>query len=451
MRVLVNGLAAAGPITGIGHYTTQLLRCLREQAAPEEIHSFPNRWMCQARSLWGHLRSRLERGSSPPLAATSNPAPPRKLGWPRGALRSLRSSGQWLLARHFRTTWQSGGFNLYHEPNYIPLPSDLPTVATIHDLSVLLHPEWHPADRVAHFERRFLHGLTQCVHFLAISEYGRQEIIRTLNLPPEQVTRTYMGIRPGLMPLPEEEVQQTLRRLGLPPCYLLFVGTIEPRKNVGMLLRAYGSLPRELRERCPLVLAGGWGWNAGDVARSLEDEGRSRGVLHLGYVAEQHLAALYNGARALVYPSLYEGFGLPPVEMMACGGAVLASTAGALVETVGEWAHLVDPEDLDGWREALIRAIEDDDWWYSLRRGVVEAASCFTWEQCAADTLKVYRALSGQEKRPAPQAAPFGLRDRMLAASQRSAAACGSSGRNEPGARGLSATAERGEPGARRP
>jgi glycosyltransferase involved in cell wall biosynthesis len=435
MHVLVNGLAAAGPMTGIGHYTKQLLRCLGEQAAPEEIHAFPNRWLCQARSLWARCRARLERGG-PPLAPATNPAIPEKLGWPRSALRRLRASGQWLLARHFRTTWQSGGFNLYHEPNYIPLPSDLPTVATIHDLSVLLHPEWHPADRVAHFERRFLHGLTQCVHFLAISEHARQEIIRTLNIPAEQVTRTYMGIRPGLMPLPEEEVRHALRRLGLPPRYLLFVGTIEPRKNVGMLLRAYRSLPRRLRERYPLVLAGGWGWNAGDVARSLEDEGRARGVLHLGYVAEHYLPALYNGARALVYPSLYEGFGLPPVEMMACGGAVLASTAGALVETVGEWAYLVDPEDLDGWRDALIRVIEDDDWWYSLRRGVVEAASSFTWEQCAADTLQVYRALSGEERRPA---------------APRSAAGCGSSGRNGPGARGLSGSAEKGEPGARRP
>lgn len=449
MRVLVNGLAAIGPMTGIGHYTAQMLRCLRQQAGAEEIHSFPNRWLCQARSLWAHLRSRHEEGKVRPLAKPTSRG--GAAGWSGRAWRALRASGQWLLASNFRFACRRGGYDVYHEPNYIPLPSDLPTVATVHDLSVLLHPEWHPADRVAHFERGFRRGLKQCQHFLAISEFARQEILRTLHLRPDQVTRTYMGIRPGLMPLPQLEVQKALQRLRLPPRYLLYVGTIEPRKNVGMLLRAYGALPHELRERCPLVLAGGWGWNAGDVARSLEDEGRSRGVLHLGYVAEQHLAALYNGARALVYPSLYEGFGMPPVEMMACGGAVLASTAGALVETVGEWAHLVDPEDLDGWREALIRVIEDDDWWYSLRRGVVEAASSFSWEQCAADTLKVYRALSGEEKRPAPQAAPLGLRGRTLAAPQRSAAAGGSPGRNEPGARGLSGAAERGESGARRP
>jgi alpha-1,3-rhamnosyl/mannosyltransferase len=104
---------------------------------------------------------------------------------------------------------------------------------------------------------------------------------------------------------------------------------------------------------------------------------------------------VYNGARALVYPSLYEGFGLPPLEMMACGGAVLASTAGALVETVGSRAHLIPPGDEDGWRDGLRRVLEDDDWWRALRLGVTAVARPFTWDQCAADTLRVYRSLSG--------------------------------------------------------
>jgi glycosyltransferase involved in cell wall biosynthesis len=118
-------------------------------------------------------------------------------------------------------------------------------------------------------------------------------------------------------------------------------------------------------------------------------------VIHLGYVAEEHLAAVYNGARALVYPSLYEGFGLPPVEMMACGGAVLASTAGALVETVGAHAHLIEPDDLDGWRDGMARVLQDNDWCEALREGVVELAGRFTWENCAADTWRVYRRAAG--------------------------------------------------------
>jgi glycosyltransferase involved in cell wall biosynthesis len=395
MRILVNCLAAAGPMTGIGHYTTQLLRCLRAQTDSEEIHAFPNRCLRQARSLWVHLRSRLER-SGQPTPSAAKPTTVQKAGWHSRAMRGLRASGQWLLTRSFQAACR-GAFDLYHEPNYIPLPSDLLTVATVHDLSVLLHPEWHPADRVAHFERRFRRGLKQCRHFLAISESARQEIIRTLLLRPDQVTRTYMGIRPGLMPLPEHKVQQTLRQLNLPPRYLLYVGTIEPRKNLATLLRAYRALDARSRSAYPLVLVGNWGWNAGEVARLLQSKDSAAEVIHLGYVPEGALSAMYNGARALVYPSLYEGFGLPPVEMLACVGAVLASTAGALVETVGRQAHLIEPLDMDGWRQAMQRVIEDDDWWHTLRRGAVEAAKPFTWEQCAADTLRVYRQLCGRQ------------------------------------------------------
>src|SRR5262249_9711950 len=149
-----------------------------------------------------------------------------------------------------RATCRAGPYDLYHEPNFIPLPGDVPTLATLHDLSVLLHPEWHPADRVSHFERSFSAGLSRCVHFLAISEFGRQEIVRTLGVEPARVTRTYMGIRPGLGPLPFARVSPALQRLGLPERYLLYLGTLEPRKNLLTLLRAYCALPGALRQRC---------------------------------------------------------------------------------------------------------------------------------------------------------------------------------------------------------
>src|SRR5262249_36572360 len=154
-----------------------------------------------------------------------------------------------------------------------------------------------------------------------------------------------------------------------PERYLLYLGTLEPRKNVLTLLRAYCSLPGGLRRRYPLLLVGGWGWNAADVAAYLHETARHRGVLHLGYLADKYLPAVYNGARALAFRWLYEGFGLPPVEMLACGGAVLASTAGAVVETAGAQAHCIEPHDLDGWRRALWRVLTDDDWWQGLRAG----------------------------------------------------------------------------------
>jgi glycosyltransferase involved in cell wall biosynthesis len=390
MRVLVNGLTAWGGRTGIGHYTAQLLRCLADRPDSAAIDCFPSAWIRHARHAWVRLRPWFERGDSrpPPLQGASNTPP----GWRQQTLRRLRSLGQSVLARNLRAYCRRTRYDLYHEPNFIPLPSDLPTVVTLHDLSVLLYPEWHPADRVADFEGRFRAGLKRCVHFLAISEFARQEIIRTLHLRPEQVTRTYMGVRPGLGPLPHHTVQATLRRLNLPPQYLLYLGTIEPRKNVLTLLRAYCALPPAVRSRYPLLLVGGWGWNAADVAAYL-DEAKARGVIHLGYVPDVYMPALYNGARALIFPSFYEGFGLPPLEMLACGGAVIASTAGAIAETVGRRAHLVDPRDLDGWRDAMRRVAEDDDWHRALRDGAEEVARPFTWEACAADTLRAYRAV----------------------------------------------------------
>jgi alpha-1,3-rhamnosyl/mannosyltransferase len=161
-----------------------------------------------------------------------------------------------------------------------------------------------------------------------------------------------------------------------------------------MLLRAYCDLPAELRRRCPLVLAGGWGWKAAESAEFLRADGKERGVIHLGYTADGLLPHLYAGARALVYPSHYEGFGLPPLEMLAAGGPVISSTATSLREVLGPHAHFVEPLDVAGWRAALARAITDDDWLLELRRGGRERAALFTWEKCAEATAAVYRSIT---------------------------------------------------------
>jgi alpha-1,3-rhamnosyl/mannosyltransferase len=262
-------------------------------------------------------------------------------------------------------------------------------------LSAVLHPEWHPTDRVVHHARHFRAALERGAHFLAVSDSVRQELIQTFSLPPARITRTYNGVRPAFRPLPEVATRPRLAKLGLPDNYLLYVGTVEPRKNLLTLVRSYCELPAVVRDRCPLVLAGAWGWGCGPVARYYHDEARHRGVIALSYVPEADLPALYNGARALVYPSFYEGFGLPPAEMLACGGAVLASTAEALAETIGPRAHLTDPNDAEGWRTAMGRAITDDGWLSDLRRGASAFAARYTWERCAADTWQVLRHLGG--------------------------------------------------------
>jgi len=393
VRVVVNRLSVLGQKTGVGHYTAELLRCLTTQAGAEQIACYPNGWVWPLLRCWWSVR--------PSADATTTSASVLSPSRPASVLsRVKRAAGRGLIAlkdkvtsRNFRAVFVEQPCDLYHEPNHIPLPCDRRTLVTIHDLSALLHPEWHPPGRVAYYEKHFPRTLSQACHFLTDCDFIRREVIQALGVPPERVTRIYLGIRPGLTPLPAATVRRVLHRLGLPPQYLLYVGTIEPRKNLLMLLRAYCALPDELRRRCPLLLVGRWGWNAGDVAEQLHAEAKHRGVIHLGYVPERHLAALYNGALALVYPSLYEGFGFPPLEMMACGGAVLASTAGALVEIVGGAAHLLDPNDVEGWRDALARVATDADWRRRLESGAEALTRPFTWERCAAETLQVYRDL----------------------------------------------------------
>ncbi len=393
MRVILNQLTALGSKTGIGHYTHELVQGLRRLAPSDTIDVFPPDWWGTLRRVGGSIRPR--RGAALTTADGS------KGSWRDAIMKQLRAFGEHTLAGYLYAVNRWHPYDIYHEPNYIPLPSAIPTFATIHDLSVLLHPQWHPADRVRFYEEHFEAGLRRCRHLFAVSEFTRREITRELNISPDRITCTHLGIRSDLYPLPADELAAGVRRLGLPSQYLLFVGTLEPRKNPLMLMRAYCDLPATLRERCPLVLAGGWGWNAAEFSAYYRSEAKDRGVIHLGYVADNDLATIYGAARALVFPSFYEGFGLPPLEMMACGGAVIASTAGAVAEVVGRRAHLISPDDLAGWRDAMAKIIADDDWRQTLRSGVTELARTYSWDRCARQTLQAYREVLGLQSHDA--------------------------------------------------
>jgi alpha-1,3-rhamnosyl/mannosyltransferase len=388
MRVIVNELQMLKQKTGIGHYTAELLRRMTPLAGADQIDGFPTGWLRPVTTACFRANQNLNGAGESTKAARGQLARLRS-----HTLGMLRSGFQAYLDCRFQHACAAGRYDLYHEPNYLPMPADCPTLATVHDLSVILHPEWHPADRVKRFKKQFPHVLSRCAHFLADTESVRRELITYCGVAPERITRVYMGIREDLRPLPRSEVERGLARLKLPRRYLLCLGTVEPRKNILRLLKVYCSLPERLRSAWPLLLVGGWGWNAGSVRDYLQASARHCGVLHLGYAASADLPILYNGARALLFPSYYEGFGLPPLEMMACGGAVIASTAAAVGEVVGDQAHVIDPEDSDGWRGAIERIVTDNDWWQSLRSGGEAKARPFTWERCALETLRVYRKI----------------------------------------------------------
>jgi alpha-1,3-rhamnosyl/mannosyltransferase len=233
----------------------------------------------------------------------------------------------------------------------------------------------------------------------------RNELIDELNCPPHRVTAVHNGVGPQFVPQPAEEVRRVRAALDLPEKFFLCVGTIEPRKNLTTAMRAFVGLPPAVRAACPLVLAGPWGWRS-EAERELYDrEGRAAGVRHLGYVSADDLPGLYAAARALVYPSHYEGFGLPPVEMLACGGAVIASTADAVREVVAGHAWFVDADDVGGWKDALHRAATDDDFLERLRTNGTRLAAKYSWERAAADTLRVYAKVLGRPETETRKAA----------------------------------------------
>jgi alpha-1,3-rhamnosyl/mannosyltransferase len=395
MRVLIHTHAAVGARTGVGHYTVELLRALREVRGLR-VFEYPSPALARFRERLGGGRPPAGwDGGTAVVAAPGTPARDIRFT-PRHLVRTpLRLGWRLVMATYLRATFDRRYVDLYHEPNYFPLRTRLPTVVTVHDLSAVLHPEWHPADRVARFEREFLPRVHEFAHILTDSDHARGEILRTFNLPVDRVTRAYPGVRTGLRPLMIGEVEPVRHRLGLPDAYLLHVGSLEPRKNLKMLLKAYVSLPAELRERCPLVLVGPWGWRFEELATYYEAEAKHRNVIHLGYVGEADLPAVYAGARALVFPTWYEGFGLPAAEMLACGGAVLASNTPAVAEVLGPCGCQIDPADPEGWCSAMQRAITDDNWVWALKAGAVERAAEFTWGNCARDTVAGYRAAVG--------------------------------------------------------
>jgi alpha-1,3-rhamnosyl/mannosyltransferase len=370
MRVVLNGLAALKPRTGVGHHVAELAR---------ELHSLhPGR-------VWVYPGERWPRPAARAGGRGSHESGLRSVV--KGAAKAV---GRAALGLHFNAVAGRRGFDLYHEPNFLPFPSHLPTVVTVHDLSAVRYPQWHPADRAAQHRRRLAASVRRAAHVITVSDAVRAEVLAEFGVPADRVTTVHNGVGPQFRPLPPADVAAVVARLDLPDRFFLCVGTVEPRKNLGVAMTAFADLPAAVRRDCPLVLAGPWGWRADAERELFERVAGPAGAVHLGYVADADLPALYNAAAGLVYPSWYEGFGMPPTEMLACGGAVLASTAAAVREVCGGHAESIDPADADGWRAAMLRLATDPGYRDRFRAGGPAQAARFTWQRAARETWAVY-------------------------------------------------------------
>ncbi|MCG5495697.1 glycosyltransferase family 4 protein [Ectothiorhodospira variabilis] len=366
------------PLTGIGRYTLELARGLEQHVDGPEVRYF---------SL---------AGRTPHALPDPNEAP-RRPGLARMPLsRLLRNplgllADRWLLPAWYR--WRLKGLedHLFHSPNFYLPPFSGPKVATVHDLSAERHPEFHPPARVARLARALPYTVENADHLITDSHAMRGQLIEHFGCEPSKVTAIPIGVDACFRPHHPPELAVMQRAYDLPPQgYCLCVATLEPRKNIIRLLDAHAALPPSLRQRYPLVLAGPEGWNSGKIHRRLERAQRHEQVRYLDFIPQRDLPALYAGARLFVYPSLYEGFGLPVLEAMASGTPVVASTDPALCEVSAGAALHVDAQDTDGLALAIQQGLEDELWRAQAQERGLKRAHQLTWHACVEHTLKVY-------------------------------------------------------------
>jgi glycosyltransferase involved in cell wall biosynthesis len=280
-------------------------------------------------------------------------------------------------------------------PNFISWPT-LPgvrNVVVIHDLCYLLHGQFMTAHDRDYYRTLVPRALRRADRVIAVSNNVRRELGEHLGLRAERIALVPPAIeRARFHPRATEEIERVTQAHGVSGPYILYTGTVEPRKNLTGLLDAYAALPESLRETFSLVLVGGQGWLQTDILRRL-DELSALSIVRTGYVSDADLPALYSGARLFVYPSIYEGFGMPPLEAMACGVPVITSDSSSLPEVVGDAGLMVPTTDSRGLSEAIARVLTDEELAAGMRaRGLVRAEG-HTWDRSARLMLDVLSEL----------------------------------------------------------
>ena len=288
--------------------------------------------------------------------------------------------------------------DLLHSPvNIQPVFLPCRGVVTVTDLSFMIFPQaFLGAQRF--YQRLFTRlSVRRASRVVAISVSTAQDLTRFFAAPADRISVIYPGVDAVYRPIREQAGMAGFRRLhGLPERFILFVGTLEPRKNLLTLLAAYTEFRRRTASQYKLVLGGGKGWLYQSLFAAVEQLGLQDDVILPGFIPEDELPLWYNAAEVFVYPSLYEGFGLPPLEAMACGTPVIVSNASSLPEVVGDAGVLVDPHNVDEWVAALCRLCDDPDGRAELSSRGLERAREFSWTRMAQETVRVYRhVLSG--------------------------------------------------------
>lgn len=380
MKVVLSIDPIRFPLTGIGRYTFELAQQLKKLTQVEQL--------C---FLSGHqIVHELPESTLP---ATSRPSS-FAANLRRAVLHNTVTVEMYRLASPLIKQQALRDYSEYvfHGPNFYVPPFAGSSVCTFHDLSIFTWAHCHPPERVRYMRKEIALTLKRADMLITDSEYTRQEVASYFSWPLENIHAVPLACSADFRPRALDELVSLLQKHGLrPEGYCLYVGTIEPRKNLETLLDAYSMLPLSARQQWPLVMIGYRGWRSEQLHARIEAAIAEGWARYLGFADAAELPLFFAGARLFVFPSLYEGFGLPVLEAMASGVPVVCSNSSSLPEVAGDAAAMCEPKDVDTLSSLIKAGLEDEQWRSNAKRKGLEHASSFSWQRCAEETVAVYR------------------------------------------------------------
>ncbi len=371
MRIGLDGIPLTKPKTGVGHYTFELARALSFATPADDfqlVSPLP----------FAPIGDRSEQRMPPNLQTVYT---------------ATRGVGKHWWTIGLPSYIRRNPLALFHGTNYdVPVLGGCPTVLTIHDLASHLHPETLQSRSVRRARYRLPIMALRATMIVTPTQVVRLEVCERFRIKPEKVVAVHHAPRSCFRPLPLEQASETTRRLGIEDDFLLFVGTIEPRKNLLTLVRAFADVLKATSLRPQLVIAGQEGWLTDELFAYVKEVDFGDRLRWTGYVSDEDLCALYSSCRAFIYPSIYEGFGLPPLEAMACGAPVITSSIPSITEVLGTAARLVVPTDVHALSKSIIELWENADERQRLSKAGQTRAAEFSWARTARLTRDVYDA-----------------------------------------------------------
>ncbi|MDI6821815.1 MAG: glycosyltransferase family 1 protein [Actinomycetota bacterium] len=298
---------------------------------------------------------------------------------------------------HLNANFLIGDVDIFHSPDCVLPPLSFKSILTIHDLTFLLYPQYYTWLNRTHLNTMTPLSAKKALKITADSKNTKRDAINLLKVPSSKVETVYPGIDERFKPAKDKKLRAFKLKYQLPDKYILFVGTLEPRKNVITLIDAFYKLKESESFKYKLVITGRKGWLYKNIFREIHKLNMSNKVKFTDFIPDEELPTLYSGGDLFVYPSLYEGFGLPPLEAMACGTPVITSDTSSLPEVIGDAGILINPEDTQELANRMRKVLTDSELRKELSRKGLERAKQFSWEKTARQTLDLYREVAEEK------------------------------------------------------